>query len=123
MMEALSRDFIVVARAKGLHEARVIYRHALRNAVLGVATIAGIQIGQIVGGSVVVETIFAWPGMGRLLFEAVFQRDYPVLLGVLLVSSFVVIIMNMVTDVIYRLLDPRILIAQDAGRQDATQGH
>jgi peptide/nickel transport system permease protein len=73
MLEILGQDFILVARAKGLSEQRVIYRHASRNAVLGVATMAGMQIGQIVGGSVVVETIFAWPGMGRLLFEAVFD--------------------------------------------------
>lgn len=108
MLEVLGQDFIFVARAKGLSEPRVIYRHALRNALLGVATIAGMQIGQIVGGSVVVETIFAWPGMGRLIFEAVFQRDYPVLLGVLFMASIVVIAMNMVTDIIYGVLDPRI---------------
>jgi peptide/nickel transport system permease protein len=108
MLEVLGQDFILVARAKGLSEQRVIYQHALRNAVLGVTTMAGMQIGQIVGGSVVVETIFAWPGMGRLLFEAVFQRDYPVLLGILAISSTVVIVMNMVTDVIYGILDSRI---------------
>jgi peptide/nickel transport system permease protein len=85
-----------------------MYRHALRNAMLGVATIAGMQLGQILGGSVLVETIFAWPGMGRLLFEAVFQRDYPVLLGVLLLSSVAVIVMNVVTDLVYGVLDPRI---------------
>jgi peptide/nickel transport system permease protein len=108
MLEVLGQDFILVARAKGLSEQRVIYQHALRNAVLGVTTMAGMQIGQIVGGSVVVETIFAWPGMGRLLFEAVFQRDYPMLLGILAISSTVVIVMNMVTDVIYSILDSRI---------------
>jgi peptide/nickel transport system permease protein len=108
MLEVLGQDFILVARAKGLSEQRVIYQQALRNAVLGVTTMAGMQIGQIVGGSVVVETIFAWPGMGRLLFEAVFQRDYPVLLGILAISSTVVIVMNMVTDVIYGILDSRI---------------
>jgi peptide/nickel transport system permease protein len=108
MIEVLSHDFIVVARAKGLSERSVVYRHALRNAMLGVATIAGMQLGQILGGSVLVETIFAWPGMGRLLFEAVFQRDYPVLLGVLLLSSVAVIVMNVVTDLVYGVLDPRI---------------
>jgi len=104
----VGEDFITVARAKGLAERRVILHHALRNAMLGVVTVAGVQAAQVVGGSVLVETIFAWPGMGRLLFDAVAARDYPVLLAVLLVASIAVIAVNLVTDVCYGLLDPRI---------------
>jgi peptide/nickel transport system permease protein len=107
MLETLSQEFVVVARAKGLSERRILFAHALRNAVLAVATVAGIQLGQILGGSVLIETIFAWPGTGRLLFEAMLQRDYPVLLGILLFSSFAVVGMNIVTDFAYGVLDPR----------------
>jgi peptide/nickel transport system permease protein len=108
MLEILTQEFITVARAKGLAEWRVVGYHGLRNALLGVVTMVGMQMAQLVGGSVVVETIFAWPGMGRLVFEAVAQRDYPMLLGVLLVSSLTVVVMNLVTDVAYGLLDPRV---------------
>ncbi len=109
VMNVLRQEFVVVARAKGLSERRILWRHVLRNAVLGVTTMAGMQISQMLGGSVLVETIFAWPGMGRLLFDAVTARDYPVLLGVLLVSSVVVVVVNVLTDAVYCLLDPRIV--------------
>ena len=108
LLEILNQEFITVARAKGLGDRPIVYRHALRNGLLGVTTIAGMQMGQLVGGSVVVETIFAWPGMGRLVFEAVAQRDYPMLLGALFVSSITVVAMNLVTDVAYGALDPRV---------------
>jgi peptide/nickel transport system permease protein len=108
LLEILNQEFIMVARAKGLGDRPIVYRHALRNGLLGVTTIAGMQMGQLVGGSVVVETIFAWPGMGRLVFEAVAQRDYPMLLGALFVSSITVVAMNLVTDVAYGALDPRV---------------
>jgi peptide/nickel transport system permease protein len=111
MLEVLRQDYIVVARAKGLSEAVVHARHALRNAVLPVVTIAGIQMGNVLGGSVVVESVFAWPGLGRLLFEAVLQRDYPLLLGGLLFTATLVIVSNILTDASYRLVDPRIRAA------------
>ena len=114
MIETISQDYVVVARAKGLSERRVILHHALRNALLGVVTMAGMQMAQMVGGSVLVETVFAWPGMGRLLFEAVAQRDYPVLLGGLLVSSVAVVVMNLLTDVAYGFLDPRVRAGERA---------
>ena len=96
------------ARAKGVAEGRILRRHVLRNAILPVVTIAGMKAGYLLGGSIVVETVFAWPGIGRLAYEAVLQRDYNVLLGVFLVTSALVIAVNLATDVIYSLVDPRI---------------
>ena len=108
IIEVSGQDYIKTARAKGLPEGRIIRSHMLRNALLPVITIAGVQAGTLVGGSIVVETVFAWPGLGRLTFDAVLQRDYPVLLGVFLVMSVLVIAFNLLTDLIYRLVDPRI---------------
>jgi peptide/nickel transport system permease protein len=104
----LGADYIRTARAKGLPERLVLYKHALRNAVLPVVTILGLQFGNVLAGAIVVETVFNWPGLGRLAFESVLRRDYPTILGVLLFSSIVVIVMNQVTDLCYRLIDPRI---------------
>jgi peptide/nickel transport system permease protein len=108
MLEVSQMDFVKTARAKGLAEHEVMYRHVLRNALLPVITYAGIHAGGLVGGSIVVETIFAWPGIGRLAFEAVSQRDYSVLLGIFLVISILVVIINLLTDVLYATVDPRI---------------
>ncbi len=108
MLEVLGSDFVRTARAKGLGEGRVVVIHALRNALLPVVTVAGIQLGQVVAGAVLIETVFSWPGMGRLAFESILRRDYPLLLGILLFSSLAVIAANFVTDVLYAVLDPRI---------------
>ena len=108
MLDVLGADYIRTARAKGLPERLVLYKHALRNAVLPVITILGLQFGNVLAGAIVVETVFNWPGLGRLAFESVLRRDYPTILGVLLFSSIVVIVMNQVTDLCYRLIDPRI---------------
>ncbi|MCF3932691.1 ABC transporter permease [Acuticoccus sp. M5D2P5] len=108
MLEVSRMDFVKTARAKGLSPSRVQRRHILRNALLPVVTLAGLQAGQLVGGAVLTETVFAWPGIGRLMFEALAQRDYNLLLGILLISAAVVIIFNIITDVIYTLIDPRI---------------
>lgn len=108
MLDVLGSDYIRTARAKGLPERLVLYKHALRNAVLPVVTILGLQFGNVLAGAIVVETVFNWPGLGRLAFESVLRRDYPTILGVLLFSSVVVIVMNQVTDLCYRLIDPRI---------------
>jgi peptide/nickel transport system permease protein len=108
MLEVLPADFVRTARAKGLGEARVVAVHALRNALLPVITVAGIQLGQALAGTVLVETVFSWPGMGRLAFESILRRDYPLLLGILFVSSLAVIVFNLLTDIAYGLLDPRI---------------
>lgn len=107
IIEVAHQDFIKTARAKGLAAPRIVVGHMLRNALVPVVTVAGMQAGALVGGAVVVETVFAWPGLGRLTFDAVLQRDYPVLLGIFLVLSIIVIALNMVTDLVYRLIDPR----------------
>lgn len=107
MNDVQTLDFVKTAWAKGLSAGRVVWVHQLRNAVLPVITLAGMQAGQLVGGSVLVETIFAWPGIGRLAFDALLQRDYPVLLGVFFCTSVVVVMFNLLTDLIYRMVDPR----------------
>lgn len=108
MLDVLGADYIRTARAKGLPERLVLYKHALRNAMLPVVTILGLQFGNVLAGAIVVETVFNWPGLGRLVFESVLRRDYPTILGVLLFSSIVVIVMNQMTDLCYRVIDPRI---------------
>jgi peptide/nickel transport system permease protein len=108
MLEVADLDFVRTARAKGLREWRVVTRHILRNALLPVVSFAGLQAGYLVSGAVLVETVFAWPGIGRLAFEAVVGRDYTVLLGVFIVSSIMVIAFNLLTDAVYSLVDPRI---------------
>ena len=108
MLDVMGSDFIRTARAKGLAERVVLYKHALRNAVLPVVTMLGLQFGNLLAGAVLVETVFNWPGLGRLAFESVLRRDYPTILGVLLFSSVIVVVMNQITDLAYRLIDPRI---------------
>jgi peptide/nickel transport system permease protein len=108
MLDVLGADFLRTARAKGLAERVVLYKHALRNALLPVVTVLGLQFGNVLAGAILVETVFNWPGLGRLAFESVLRRDYPTILGVLLFSSIVVVVMNQVTDLCYRLIDPRI---------------
>jgi len=111
MLDVLGADYIRTARAKGLSERVVLYKHALRNAVLPVVTVLGLQFGNVLAGAIVVETVFNWPGLGRLAYESVLRRDYPTILGVLLFSSVVVVVMNQLTDLCYRLIDPRIKAA------------
>jgi peptide/nickel transport system permease protein len=111
MLDVLGSDFIRTARAKGLAERVVMYKHALRNALLPVVTVLGLQFGNVMAGAILVETVFNWPGLGRLAFDSVLRRDYPTILGVLLFSSIVVIVMNILTDLAYRLIDPRIKAA------------
>jgi peptide/nickel transport system permease protein len=111
ILEVRDMDFVKTARAKGLSEARIVFKHVLRNAILPVITFAGIQAGHLIGGSILVETVFAWPGIGRLAFDAVLQRDYQVLLGIFFVTSVMVIAFNILTDLVYSLVDPRIEVA------------
>ena len=108
MLEVLSLDFVRTARAKGLAERTVAWKHAARNALLPVVTVAGLQIGHFMGGSVLVETIFGWPGLGRLVFDALMQRDSNLLMGIFLMSSVFVVLMNLFADLLYGMLDPRI---------------
>ena len=108
LIEVAGEDHVKTARAKGLTEGAILRGHMLRNAALPVITFAGLQIGALVGGAVVVETVFSWPGLGRLTFDAGTTRDYPVLLGLFLVMSILVIAVNLLTDLIHRLVDPRL---------------
>ncbi|MDR3452467.1 MAG: ABC transporter permease [Rhodoferax sp.] len=108
MLDVLGSDFIRTARAKGLAERVVLYKHALRNALIPVVTVLGLQFGNVLSGAILVETVFNWPGLGRLAFDSVLRRDYPTILGLLLFSSIVVVVMNLLTDLCYRLIDPRI---------------
>ena len=111
MLDVLGSDFIRTARAKGLTERVVLYKHALRNALLPVVTVLGLQFGNVMAGAILVETVFNWPGLGRLAFDSVLRRDYPTILGVLLFASIGVVIMNLLTDLCYRLIDPRIKVS------------
>ena len=111
MLEVFNQDYVTTARAKGLTENRITLRHVLRNALLPLVTLLGVQMGTMLGGSVLVETVFSWPGLGRLAFEAVFQRDINLLLGILLSCSVVVIVANILVDVAYTKLDPRIRLS------------
>lgn len=109
MLEVYGLEYIVTARAKGLGEQAIAWQHAARNAALPVVTLAGVQFGHLLGGSILIETVFGWPGLGRLVFDALGQRDLNTLLGVLFVSSVVVVLVNLAVDLLYGWLDPRIV--------------
>ena len=111
MLEQYGQDYVVTARAKGLPERRITFGHVLRNALLPVVTMAGVQVGALIGGSVIVESVFAWPGLGMLAFESLFARDLNLLLGIFLISSLLVVVVNLIVDVIYCFLDPRIEVS------------
>jgi len=108
VLDQYAMDYVVTARAKGLTERQIAWRHVFRNAVLPVLTMAGVQIGALLGGSVVVETVFAWPGLGFLAYESLFARDINLLLGIFFVSGCLVVSVNVLIDLAYSLLDPRI---------------
>ena len=108
MLEILNRDYIRTGRAKGLAERRVVFRHALRNAAIPVLTVIGLQIGALLGGAVITESIFAWPGMGKLIVDAIFFRDFPVVQTVLILSATVFVVINLAVDLLYTVIDPRI---------------
>ena len=111
MLEQYGQDYVVTARAKGLTERRITFVHVVRNALLPVVTMAGVQVGALIGGSVIVESVFAWPGLGMLAFESLFARDLNLLLGIFMLSSVLVVAVNLVVDIIYSFLDPRIEVA------------
>jgi ABC-type dipeptide/oligopeptide/nickel transport system permease component len=108
MLEVLSQDYVRTARAKGLSERLVVWRHALRNTLIPLVTVVGLQIGELLSGTVVIETVFAWPGVGRLVVQAVFQRDYPLVQAAVFVLAMTFVGVNFLVDVTYRFLDPRI---------------
>ena len=111
LIEVMREEYVTVARAKGLPERTVIRAHALKNALIPVITVVGLQIGRLVGGTVVVETIFAFPGMGRLAADSIFFRDFPALQGVVLIMALSVLTCNLLTDLVYAYVDPRIRYA------------
>lgn len=108
VIEALDRDFVLAARARGLSERTVVWRHAVRNALLPAVTLVGLNLPFLLGGAVVTETVFAWPGMGRLAVDAIFARDYPVIMGATALSAVMVVLGNLLADLAYGRVDPRI---------------
>ena len=114
LIEILATDYIRTARAKGLGDRGVLLRHAMKNAMIPVATIMGLQLGGLLGGAVITETIFAVPGIGRLALEAILTRDYPMVQGVVLFAAIAVVLVNVFVDLVYAALDPRIRL-EEAG--------
>jgi peptide/nickel transport system permease protein len=110
MLDVMGSDYIRTARAKGLSDRVVVYKHALRNALIPIVTIAGLQFAQIISGAVLVEAVFTWPGLGTVALEAILRRDGPTILGILFFSSVVVVIFNFLTDLTYNLIDPRVRV-------------
>ncbi|MGH9979593.1 MAG: ABC transporter permease [Nitrososphaeraceae archaeon] len=108
LKESLGQDYITLARSKGLDERRILFGHALRNSLLPVVSITGMNVGVLLSGTILVETVFAWPGLGKLVYDAFLARDLPIIMGVFIVLSISVIIANLVTDIIYGIIDPRI---------------
>jgi peptide/nickel transport system permease protein len=111
MLEVKNQDYVTVARAKGLPNKTVLYRHSLRNALIPMITVIGLQLPAIIGGAVIIEQIFAWPGLGDLAVKAIGQRDYPVILAITLLSGAVVMIVNLLVDVFYAIADPRVRLS------------
>ncbi|MGH7119487.1 MAG: ABC transporter permease [Acetobacteraceae bacterium] len=114
MLETLRTDYVQLARAKGVAESVIRYKHALRNALIPVITITGLQFSRILAGAILTETVFDWPGMGLLTYDAILRRDYPLLLGILIMSAIVVVIVNILTDLACALIDPRLRRANPA---------
>jgi peptide/nickel transport system permease protein len=110
IIEVLGEDYVRTARAKGLRERQVLIRHALRNALVPVVTVLGMQVGALLGGAVITEAVFGWPGIGTLAITAIETRDYPVVQAVVLLSAVIFTVVNVVIDLSYRLIDPRIRI-------------
>ena len=108
LLESLRSDYVRLARAKGASENRVVMRHALRNALIPTVTVVGLQVGVLLGGNMIVETVFGWPGLGRLVVDAIFDRDFPLVQGAVLVYAFTFIVANLIVDVLYTYLNPKI---------------
>lgn len=108
MLEVLRMDYIRAARAKGLREQTVVLRHALRNALLPVLTLQGLQFGALLGGAVITEIVFSWPGLGRMLLDGILRRDYPIVQGTVIFIAFVYVVVNLIVDLLYHVVDPRL---------------
>jgi peptide/nickel transport system permease protein len=113
MLEVIRQDYIRTARAKGLKEAQVIVRHALRNALMPVVTILGLSIPGLIGGAVIFETIFSIPGMGQLFYQSTMSRDYPTIMGILVIGAVLTLVGNLLADISYALVDPRVRISKE----------
>jgi len=112
MLEVIRQDYITTARAKGLDERTVIFKHALRNALLPVITLLGLSVPGLIGGSVIFETIFAIPGMGQLFYQSVMMRDYPTIMGILVIGALLTLLGNLLADLLYSVADPRIRVSE-----------
>jgi peptide/nickel transport system permease protein len=110
MLEVLCQDYVTLARAKGLAEFRVVVKHALRNALIPTVTVVGLQVGVLLGGNMIVETVFGWPGLGRLVVQAIFSRDFPLVQGAVMIYAFVFVMANLIVDVLYTYLNPKITL-------------
>ncbi len=108
MLDVLGNDFLRTARAKGLPRFAVVYRHALRNALLPVVTVVGLDFGVLLGGAIITETVFAWPGIGRLIVNAIYQKDFPIVESAVVIIAAVLVTLNLLVDLTYAYLDPRI---------------
>jgi peptide/nickel transport system permease protein len=108
MVETLRQDYVTLARAKGQKESLVVMKHALRNALIPTVTVVGLQIGTLLGGNMIVETVFSWPGLGRMVVKAIFERDFPLVQGSVMVYAFTFVLANLIVDVLYTYLDPKI---------------
>jgi peptide/nickel transport system permease protein len=111
MLDEVQKEYVDTARSLGLPERKVIYQYTLRNAMIPTLTISGLQLAQLLGGTVVIETIFAWPGVGRTLFEAIISRDFPVIQAGVLILGIAVVVINLLVDLMYRVLNPRVRLA------------
>ena len=120
MLEVINQDYVNTARAKGLDNRAVLYQHALRNALIPMVTVIGLQLPRILGGAVIIEQIFAWPGLGLLAWDAIGKRDYPVILGITMLTGAAVMVVNVLVDFVYALVDPRVSVSD---RGDAGGGH
>jgi peptide/nickel transport system permease protein len=110
MLEVLNQQYISTARSKGISEWLVVIKHALRNALIPTITFIGIQFGTLLGGTVIIEQVFSWPGIGRLLIDAISQRDFPVIQGAVIILSFLMVLVNLLVDISYSFIDPRIKV-------------
>jgi len=110
MLEVMRQDYVTLARAKGNREFIVVHKHALRNALIPTVTVVGIQIGVLLGGNMIVESVFGWPGIGRLAVDAIFARDYPLVQGVVIIYSLTYVMANLAVDILYTFLNPKITL-------------
>jgi len=112
MLEVIRQDYVTTARAKGLRESTILFRHALKNAILPIITVVGMSIPQLLGGSIIIESVFAWPGIGRLGYDAVLRRDYPTIMGMTMLTAVFVMVINLLVDILYSAVDPRIVFTK-----------